>query len=196
MLNGDFQCTGKLDTGATLSGYGSCEEKEGNGLLTVRLVLWASSTKAIKFYLSGTFDPDYDTMSGNAGPKEDPVMQRAYFILKRTPGEILRLRPAPISLKNNKAKALWTFARLAVLEQIRKHFWSWSYFKNRRNIREKYIEFVLSSGFRNRERRLEFSKHYELVAPHDATFYNLLVRSKMRKLTSQYVLPIKYKFRD
>ena len=189
VLSGDFQCTGSLDTSETLSGFGSCEEtKEERGLLTVRLVFWGSTNKAIKFYLSGTFDPDSDSITGNVGFEEDPPAQKGYFILKRTPGEILRFRPAPIVLKNNKAKGLWAFARLAVLEQVRKHLWSWSYFKNRRSVREKYFELAIGLGFRGDEGRREFSKHSELVAPHDATFYNLLVRLRMRKLSYQYVL--------
>ena len=188
VLSGGFQCTGKIDTGEILSGFGSCEEQGDSGQLVARFEFWGSSDTTSKYYMSGTFDPDSDSITGNFGDEEDSLTHTGYFILKRTPGEILRFRPAPVVLRNNKAKGLWKFARLAVLESVRRDLWSWSYFKNRRDIREKYAKLIFSLGARGEEAERELSKLYESVAPRDAAFYNLLVRLKMRRLSYQYVL--------
>ena len=187
VLSGGFKCAGKIDTGETLSGFGSCKEQRGCVQLLVKLGYWGSSDATSKHYLSGTFDPDSDLITGNFGDEEDSLTHKGYFILKRTPGEILRFRPAPVILRNNKAKGLWKFARLAVLEQVRRDLWSWSYFKNRRNIREKYIKLIFSLAVRGEEAERELARLSELIAPRDAAFYNLLVRIKMRRSSYQYV---------
>ena len=187
ILSGGFKCTGKIDTGETLSGSGSCEERGEGGKLFVKLEYMLSSDPTCKLYLSGTFDPNSDSITGNFGDKEDPLTQTGYFILKRTPGEIIRFRPAPAVLRNNKAKGLWTFARSAVLEQVRRDLWSWSYFKSRRDIREAYIKLYFGSVIREEEKR-ELAKLCESVAPRDAEFYNFLVRLKLRRSSYQYVL--------
>ena len=186
VLSGRFQCTGKTDTGEILSGFGSCEEQEESGQLVVRFEFWGSSDTTSKYYMSGTFDPDSDSITGNFGDDEDSLTHKGYFILKRTPGEILRFRPAPVVLRNNKAKGLWTFAKLAVLEQVRRDLWSWSYFKNRRDIREAYITLYSSSDIREEKSR-KLNELCELVAPRDAEFYKSLLQLKLRRLSYQYV---------
>ncbi|THH29709.1 hypothetical protein EUX98_g4473 [Antrodiella citrinella] len=61
------------------------------------------------------------------------------FILRRLPAEIMALRPSPAEFVDNKYRSLWQFAINATICQVRKKWWSWSFFKERRNNRQRYL---------------------------------------------------------
>ncbi|KAF8498939.1 hypothetical protein BU17DRAFT_102863 [Hysterangium stoloniferum] len=95
-------------------------------------------------YWSGTFDPSTESISGTWGT--DPKDHFGVFILKRTDPLDLRFRPAPAEFDKDQPKALWKYARLAMLSQIKRKSWKWSYFQDRRHGRKKFFELYIRNG--------------------------------------------------
>lgn len=93
-----------------------------------------------KTYFRGTLDEDGVTLSGTWGYSDD---KRPYeFWFKRTAPEILIARPPPAEFKENKVRALWSYALTYARNEAQRKLWSWSHFKKRRDIRKEYLELL------------------------------------------------------
>ncbi|KAJ7757039.1 hypothetical protein B0H16DRAFT_1885755 [Mycena metata] len=96
-------------------------------------------------YVNGTWSAATETLSGTWDMDEDPAGHRGSFVFKRLTPEHTCFVPSPVDLAANKPRALWAFAIAAVLYDIRKSRWSWSFFKERRDIRKRFVEFHIRS---------------------------------------------------
>lgn len=90
-------------------------------------------------YWVGALADDGDTLAG----KSLALFKRRHtFALKRVSPEILVDRPHPREFTQDKVKALWKYALTAVQNQVRRELFSWSYLKERRDLREEYLELL------------------------------------------------------
>ncbi|KAI1785192.1 hypothetical protein LXA43DRAFT_1100597 [Ganoderma leucocontextum] len=94
-----------------------------------------------KTYWTGTLSDDGETFSGKWGYEKDD--QPDAFVYKRVPPEVLIDRPHPNEFTENRVKALWKYALTAVRNQVRRRLFSWSYLKERRDVRKEYLELLL-----------------------------------------------------
>ncbi|KAI1785889.1 hypothetical protein LXA43DRAFT_99677 [Ganoderma leucocontextum] len=102
---------------------------------------WTYLARSYTQYWTGTLDDDGNTFSGKWGYEKD---DQAYtFIFKRVPPEVLIDRPHPKEFTENRVKALWKYALTAVRNQIRRRLFSWSYLKERRDMRKECLELLL-----------------------------------------------------
>jgi hypothetical protein len=88
------------------------------------------------------------TLTGTVWDEEDPEDSKrpsGAFVFKRIAPEHMCFSPAPVELETNKSRALWTFAISAVRFDIRRNRWVWAFFKERRDIRKRFIELYIRS---------------------------------------------------
>ncbi len=95
---------------------------------------------ASTFHFRATLDEDGTTLSGMWGTSEDRLIYE--FWLKRTRPEILVARPPPADFRENKVGALWNYALTYAHNHARRRLWSWSYFRQRRDLQTKYLELL------------------------------------------------------
>ena len=112
-------------------------------------------------YYVGHLDDEY-TISGQRAYGNETDFDW-WFVFKKIPAVYMALRPSPIVLgqtkwpdeppsdtenavdkapkdaKKDKYSALWRYAISAVLYDVRRRWWSWSYFVTRRDTRKAYL---------------------------------------------------------
>lgn len=93
-----------------------------------------------KTYFTGTLAEDGNTLAGSWGYNDDE--KPYHFLFKRVPAETLIARPPPAEFEENKIRALWKYALTAVHNEVRRKLFSWSYLKERRDIRHEYLRLV------------------------------------------------------
>lgn len=100
---------------------------------------------------------DEFTLSGNQRYDKD-VPGHAYLILKKAPAEYLCYRPPPFELYSQpypldidydvtpeqRARGWWRYALNAVLHDVRRKRWTWSFFAERRRVRQ--LWFTMRTG--------------------------------------------------
>jgi hypothetical protein len=99
-------------------------------------------------YYVGTWDAVTQTLTGTFGledPEDSEGTQYGAFVFKRIAPEYMCFSPAPVELEANKPRALWTFAIESVRFDIRRKRWSWAFFKERRDNRQRFIELYIRS---------------------------------------------------
>lgn len=93
-----------------------------------------------KTYFTGSLTEDGGTLAGRWGYDDDE--KPYHFLFKRVPAETLIARPPPTEFEENKIRALWKYALTAVHNEVRRKMFSWSYLKERRDIRHEYLHLV------------------------------------------------------
>ena len=184
-----FRMSGFSYTRLPFTCTGTLSKTENAAIFGVQLHYWVNDWPDNIKYLSGKLDILEGSITGTWGDKEDVSKHTGVFVLKRTPGHILRFRPALSILSENKPKALWDYAIRASLHLVRKRRWSWSFFKERREIRRRYIDLAMrDDGFGHPcspEEKKELAKAVQLLSATDARFYHLLRILKERPLMTE-----------
>lgn len=85
-------------------------------------------------YFTGTLGDGGATLCGKWGHRKDD--QPYMFIFKRISPELLVDRPHPKEFSENGVKALWKYALTTAHNQVRRRLFSWSYLKQRRDVRK------------------------------------------------------------
>ncbi|KAI0360925.1 hypothetical protein OH77DRAFT_1517315 [Trametes cingulata] len=98
------------------------------------------SARLKKTYFTATLSEDGGTLSGNWGYVEESKPYR--FLFMRIPPEVLIARPPPAEFEENRIRALWKYALTAAHNEARRKMLSWSWIKERRDIRKEYIELL------------------------------------------------------
>ena len=112
------------------------------------------------------------------------------FILRRVPAEVMAYRPSPAELSENKPRALWRFVLGVVRMRTLRKLFSWSFFKERRDVRKRYIELNIRYWFYGKP--LSDDEMKELVAfrrlhlPADALYY-LTLRNHVMEVTPNHL---------
>lgn len=150
----------------------------------------------IQFY-SGTWNAAAETITGTFGFEENAAKHGGRFVLKRVRPESMCFWPAPVQLEANKARALWGFAIAAVRDGVRRDRWSWSFFKERRDNRRRFIELYIRSNESstqfgtplNGAERQELLQIKKTFTAADSRFYHSLAEQQIRATPNhKYVL--------
>ena len=157
--------------GATYALDGQCH-RDASGTIFVAFVITYSQEFRTKYYQGRlTEDGSIEGYQGwHEGARQYP------FVLKRTPADIMCHRPSPSAFRSNKPRALWAFACDAVLHDVQKKLWSWSYFKKRRETRLRQIHFDIRNYTPygrplNKDEREEWAAIRQAMTAADARFF-------------------------
>ncbi|KAH9891309.1 hypothetical protein C8Q73DRAFT_650960 [Cubamyces lactineus] len=164
----NFTASGVEYDGDTYRISGRCTVDE-DGTILAKFTL-AYSGHLVMHY-NGRLVDEY-TIEGKRGFSADEGDQ-GDFILKRIPAEYMSLRPSPLRLRDgNRRLELWQYAISAVLHDVRRRNWSWSYFAGRRDARKLYLK-VMSRSFTisSPDFREQLARSRQLCNAQDARFY-------------------------
>ena len=183
-----FAASGMHD-GITFQVLGKCNLGT-DGSLRIRFSIRYSKEYSMQ-YFSGYLD-DAGSIVGTAGWEEDQELHEQKFLMKRyLARRFLRYRPTPSELRENKFRALWKFATSAVLHHVRRHNWSWTYFNERREMRQRYIELSIRfTAYGHRPSKVELAEWTNLqrsVVPVDASFFRILREYQLKTIPNQSV---------
>lgn len=136
--NGSYEASDTAAHGTAYTILGGYTKKEDGSVEYNFTRTYAARLK--KMYFTGTLNEDGDTLAGSWGYEDDEKTYR--FLFKRIPAETLISRPPPAEFEENKVRALWKYALTAVHNEVRRKMFSWSYLKERRDIRREYLQLV------------------------------------------------------
>lgn len=124
--------------GTSYTLLGTCTVADNRGIQVQFSIQYSQEFRTKYFF--GYLKRD-GSLVGTEGWSEDPSTHQYRFVLKRTLAEIMCHRPSPQEFYADKPQALWKFACRAVRFQVRKQLWSKKYFAERRETRNKLIDF-------------------------------------------------------
>ncbi|KAF7307764.1 hypothetical protein MKEN_01136500 [Mycena kentingensis (nom. inval.)] len=142
-------------------------------------------------YYAGTWTRATNSLTGTWGAESDPRTHGGVFIFKRIDPEHMCFFPPLAELKVNKPKALWNFALSAVQYQIRKHRFSWAFYRERAIARKRFIElYIRNTEFGrplNRSEEVELGLIKKAMTTADSRFYHSIAQAKIRVTTDHDV---------
>ncbi|KAJ7165011.1 hypothetical protein C8R46DRAFT_1277063 [Mycena filopes] len=137
----------------------------------------------IQYYV-GAWVEARDILVGTLGFDPDAATHDAVFVFKRLAPEIMCFTPTLVELAVNKPRALWAFAIGAVRFNIRRSRWTWSFFKERRDNRERFISLFLQHVVLPDEDVTEqLSRVNKKLTTADYRFYSSLALKQLRAQT-------------
>jgi hypothetical protein len=126
----------------------------------------------ITYSFNGHFDPERDALTGAFSNKFDTGEME----FRRIPPCYLAAYPSIKEIRDDKPRALWRFAISAVLNEIRRNYWAWSYFSQRRNDRETIVPLLVRDRWFGVPLSYEENGMLDSIAvrlmPGDACFYD------------------------
>ena len=125
----------------TLHSYtikGRCSTLD-DGRIEVRFALLARNGGSCQYFEGHIGKEGY--LTGYYSYTEGPTNPGSPYLYTfyRIPAEILACRPLPAEFTKDRARALWAFARNALLFRARRKLFSWSFFKDRRDRRRRFL---------------------------------------------------------
>ncbi|KAF8516802.1 hypothetical protein JB92DRAFT_2909317 [Gautieria morchelliformis] len=180
----EFQASGRSN-GHDFKISGTCSPGETQSIIAVSLKRTFAARQGPQYW-DGQFDPATDTMTGTVSFDEERMPTSLTFFLKRTSPDQLRFRPSPAAFEANKARALWTFALSAARGDVRRQSWSWSFFRERRDTRKRFIHLYIrgvTTGFGkplDEAERAELSQILKGLTTADSNFYHSLALHRIR----------------
>ncbi|KAJ7057168.1 hypothetical protein C8F01DRAFT_1257088 [Mycena amicta] len=147
-------------------------------------------------HYNGIWDVVTNTLSGTLGFKEDVSTHFAAFMFRQVAPEYACFMPAPVQLNPEaKSRALWSFAISAVRFQVRRERWFWSFFKERRDNRKRFIELHIRSGAASTQfgkpldsdERKELSRFNKSFTTQDSRWLYSLAERQIRTMTDHSV---------
>lgn len=145
----------------------------------------------ISWTYHGNIDVTTGTINGQWGNEESGDL--GTFRLGQAPAWAHQFRYSSSELQENAARARWSFAIGSTIYEAKQRLWSWSFFKNRRINRKRFLEL-----FKRREltSTWNFAQKFYLteeevkelqllessLTPADARFYHAIGRSEVRRL--------------
>ncbi|KAI0960928.1 hypothetical protein AcV7_000168 [Taiwanofungus camphoratus] len=175
----DFEASGKDFDGYLYTVSGRCIPTEEG---TVKVTFTYISDNQTE-YFSGCLD-EASSIIGTWGRDEDTDYHYSKLILRKIPWEVMCSRPSPSAFDNNMARALWRFAISAVLYQVRRSLWSWSFFRERRDNRRRFIALNIRNWTYGRtlnsEETTEYLRLRQSFSAEDASFYRSIRDYQLR----------------
>ncbi|KAJ7115464.1 hypothetical protein C8R44DRAFT_880758 [Mycena epipterygia] len=146
-------------------------------------------------YYAGVWNASTDTIAGSVGDDQDPTTHDGAFVFKRMPPENMCFLPTPVELETGKARALWGFAIAAVIQGVRRDRWTWSFFKERRDNRRRFIELYIRSGSGTHQfgqwltdlEDQDLARVKKSLTTQDNRFYHTLAEQRIRAMTDHGV---------
>jgi hypothetical protein len=169
--------------GASYHLIGTCSKPGSACVILVSFSIHYSQEFRSK-YFSGYLRDDI-TIVGTEGWTEDRATHQNRFILKRVPGEIMCCRPSPREFRQNRAVALWKYARAASLYLARRKLWSKSLFTERWEARRAYIDYDIRNYTPygrplNKAERATWAEKRGTITALDASFYRPIRDTQLR----------------
>jgi hypothetical protein len=139
-------------------------------------------------YYHGTMVPGSGTIVGVWGAlngEDSKVFEEHGFFRFDRRIFSLRSRPTIEAFIVNRGEALWTVASSAV----RQHLWSWSFFRDRRDTRKRFVHLFYRRDVANRywwgqisrDEMAELDRLEESLCPQDLRFYRSLAQRRTRE---------------
>ena len=185
-----FEASGRDFEGTKYQISGQCY-RDAEGVLRANFTMSFPGTTSSDEHWSGEVDVEGSFVgykSYNFRPSKFDYDQM--FILRRIPSDIMALRPSPSEFIENKPWALWQFAIDAILYNVRKKWWSWSFFKERRNQRHRYLKLNIANWTYGRrpdgDEFAEFMRMRKAILPEHAN----LIRSMRDYLCDTHPNPM------
>jgi hypothetical protein len=133
-------------------------------------LIWAS------IFFNGVFDSERDALTGIWSQSAKLRSPKGKMEFRRIPPCYLTVYPSIKELRDNKPRALWRFAIAAVLNEIRRGRWAWSYFSQRRDDRKTIVPLLVRSRWfgppLSAEETMKMHAITRRLTPADACFYN------------------------
>ncbi|KAH8083346.1 hypothetical protein BXZ70DRAFT_582249 [Cristinia sonorae] len=154
--------------------FGICGKDQG-GRITIDFKVQHERYSGTE-YFSGYID-ELESLVGYVGWSRDvsEAKHHSKFILRRISPDVMRFRPSPAELKRSKYRALWSFAIRYTLSDLRRKSWSWKHFKERRDIRNRFLKFLIAAWFDGRQltgtELSEFMDCRRRLTPQEDVFY-------------------------
>ncbi|KAJ7084934.1 hypothetical protein C8R44DRAFT_894044 [Mycena epipterygia] len=172
---------------------GECHASNESGKVRISFTLSfrLHSARFPTQYYVGVWDASADTITGTVGFDQDPATHDGVFVFKRMPPENMCFVPAPVELKIGKARAMWGFAIAAVIQGVRRAQWTWSFFKERRDNRRRFIELYIRSGSGTKQfgqsltdlEAQDLARVKKSLTTQDSRFYHSLAEQRIRAMT-------------
>ncbi|TFK86599.1 hypothetical protein K466DRAFT_587082 [Polyporus arcularius HHB13444] len=137
--HGSYEASSVGASGTTLTLLGGYRTK-GDGTIEYSFSR-THAARLRKAYFVGTLDEDQMTLSGKWGHSLEE-MDYTFWYKRNVATEILVARPPPAEFEENRIRALWNYALTYSRDEARRKLYSWSYFKERRNMRKEYLELL------------------------------------------------------
>jgi hypothetical protein len=147
----------------------------------------------VSWVYHGSLDVATGTISGQWGTEAHGDF--GTFRLGRAPAWTHQFRYSLSKFQENAALARWSFAGGTALYQAKRQLWSWSFFKDRRTIRKRFLELftrreLTNAWYFNQESEVhlteEEAKELQVLegslSPADARAYRAIGRSEVRML--------------
>ena len=155
-------------------------------VMQIKFKLSFSSPLWAPIYFNGRFDPERDALTGVWNWSVDNLTgawidesSEGIMEFRRIPSCYLVIYPSIKELRDNKPRALWKFAITAVLNDIRRDHWTWSYFSQRRDDRKTVISLSVRSRWfgppLSDEEDETICEILPRLLPDDACFYDSMV---------------------
>lgn len=178
--DGKFEASG-FSHGTAVTISGSCEQDSDGNISVVFTKQYAKGLNTE--YISGHLLPD-GSIRGTQGWDSNSSEHQFSVVLRRVSEETIRHRPPVHEFAQNRIRALWKFATEAILAQVRKRMWSWSYFADRRDRRNDWTNIQIKLFHYGRpitlEETLTRARAIQHMTTRDASFvysrYEYLLR--------------------
>ena len=134
---------------------------------------------------------DECTIVGTRSYDFDPTFVDRSFVLKKLPADHLPFYPSPREMSESKYRALWKYAINVTVNNIRRRWWTWSYFVQRREARKTYIELAFDMlDNHSPDHSARMSAIGRICTPQDIRFYDSIVLGLMHTIPlHKYVYP-------
>ncbi|KAJ7097719.1 hypothetical protein C8R44DRAFT_889238 [Mycena epipterygia] len=154
-----------------------------------------STAPVIAQYYASVWNASTDTITGSVGDEQDPATHDGLFVFKSIPPENMCFMPAPVELENGRARTLWGFAIAAVIQGVHQDQWAWSFFKERRDNRWRFIKLYICSGSSTRQfgqwladdKKEQLARIKKALTTQDSRFYHSLAEQWIRATTDHNV---------
>ncbi|OSD05610.1 hypothetical protein PYCCODRAFT_1464963 [Trametes coccinea BRFM310] len=180
----DFVASGHSFDGTWYEVVGRCELPK-SGDMVVKFTIRPKGKVPTEY--TGHLEDEFTIVGDRAFLRG--LRHRDKFVLKRTSAEHMCLRPDPLVLasetQQGRLRATWRYAIMAVINDIRRRNWTWSYFAERRDTRKHFVK-VISESLNDVDNE-PLSKVHRSCTTADARFYFELARRAHR------LIPIHYK---
>lgn len=168
----------------SLQGRASITGKWSEGENGIMQVTFKMSFHDVEYYptvfAKGHFNQERNSLTGVWGHSAE--LERAVFMMqfRRIPPHYLTAYPNIEELSDNKPRALWRFAIMAVRNDIRRDYWPWSYFSQRRDDRKTTIPLFMRIHYfacePTDEEEEAFLASTQRLTPADCCFYESKAR--------------------
>ena len=166
----------------TITGKFGTAEEDGKVPVDLKFVYVAIFSDVV---LTGKFDPEEKSLRGTT--KFGLSTAAGDFVFKRNP-DFVRFYPSPSAITPRKR---WEFAITAILDKIRRCYWSPTYILQRIRDGKKYVEWSIRENHYGRnlsaDEEREYYNLYPTLLAGDARFYASLITTKLATVPIQYV---------